>query len=118
MRGRAGAALTTEQDQSAEAMLTAMLSQAIRLSGRLEEALQANVEATDQADAISEFERQLFNFDVGRWLTAMRGRVLVQLGRFDDARPYLDRMLQTDADYNDITLHLVNVAYVDAWPGR
>src|SRR5262249_34898342 len=62
------------------------------------------------------FERQLFNFDIMRWLTAMRGQVLVQLGRFDDARPWLDRMLQTDADSSDITLHLVNVAYVDmAW---
>ena len=97
-------------------MLTAVLSQATRLSGRLDEALQAIIEATDRADAISEFDRQLFNFDVARWLTAMRGQVLVQLGRFDDARPYLDRMLQTETDSNDITLHLVNVAYVDmAW---
>jgi adenylate cyclase len=116
-RTREALALATEMgDRSAEAMMTAVLSQAIRLSGRLDEALQASIEATERADAISEFDRQLFSFDVGRWLTAMRGQVLVQLGRFDEARPYLDRMLQTDTDSNDITLHLVSVAYVDmAW---
>ena len=116
-RTREALALATEMhDRSAEAMMTALLSQAIRLSGRLDEALQANIEAAGRADAISEFDRQLFSFDVGRWLTAMRGQVLVQLGRFDDARPYLDRMLQTDIDSSDITLHLVSVAYVDlAW---
>jgi hypothetical protein len=38
------------------------------------------------------------------------------LGRFDEARPYLDRMLQIDSDPNDITHHLASVAYVDlAW---
>jgi adenylate cyclase len=44
----------------------------------------------------------------------MRGQILVLLGRFDEARSYLDRMLQADTD--PITLHLVSVAYVDlAW---
>jgi class 3 adenylate cyclase/tetratricopeptide (TPR) repeat protein len=115
-RTREALALTSGQDRSGEAMLTAVLSQATRLSGRLDEALQAIIDATDRVDAISEFDRQLFNFDVARWLTAMRGQVLVQLGRFDEARPWLDRMLQTEADSNDITLHLVNVAFVDmAW---
>ncbi len=116
-RTREALALATEMgDRSAEAMMTAVLSQAVRLAGRLDDALQTHIEATERADAISEFDRQLFSFDVGRWLTAMRGQVLVQLGRFDDARPYLDRMLQTEADSSDITLHLVSVAYVDlAW---
>jgi adenylate cyclase len=46
----------------------------------------------------------------------MRGQILVFLGRFDEARPYLDGMLQTDQDPNDIALHLGHVAYVDlAW---
>jgi adenylate cyclase len=116
-RIREALALATDlQDWSAAAMMTAVLSQAMRLSGRLDEALQVIIEATSRADAISEFDRQLFNFDVERWLTVMRGQVLVQLGRFAEAKPYLDRMLQTETDSNDITLHLVNVAYVDmAW---
>ena len=116
-RTREALALATGmQDRSAEVMLTAVLSQAMRLSGHLDLALQANIEATGSADAIGEFERQLFNFDVERWLTVMRGQILVQLGRFDEARPYLDRLLQTDIDPGDMTLHLVSVAYVDmAW---
>jgi class 3 adenylate cyclase/tetratricopeptide (TPR) repeat protein len=103
-------------DRSVEAMLWAMLSQAIRLAGHLEQALETNIEATSRMHEISEFDRQLFSFNVEGWLAAMRGQILVSLGRLDEARPYLDRMLQTDIDPNDITLHLVSVAYVDlAW---
>jgi adenylate cyclase len=97
-------------------MLTAMLSQALRLAGHLEEALQANIEATSRVHEIGEVDRQLFNFDVERWLTIMQGQILVLLGRFDEARPYLDRVLQSEIDSRDITLHLPSVAYVDlAW---
>jgi adenylate cyclase len=103
-------------DRSVEAMLWAMLSQAIRLAGHLEQALEANIEATSRVHEISEFDRQWFGFDVERWLAAMRGQILVSLGRFDEARPYLERVLQTDLNPNDITLHLASVAYVDlAW---
>jgi tetratricopeptide (TPR) repeat protein len=116
-RTREALALATEaNDLSSKAMLKAVLTQAVRLAGHLEDALNANMEATRLVDDISEFDRQLFSFDVGRWLTAMRGQILVHLGRFDEARPYLDRMLQTDLDPNDITLHLAHVASVDmAW---
>lgn len=100
-------------DRSVEAMLQAILCQAVRLSGDMEEALKVSIEAIGRVHEISEFDRQLFNFDVERWLTVMRGQILVMLGRFDEARPYLDRVLQTDIDPNDITLHLVSVAYVD-----
>jgi adenylate cyclase len=46
----------------------------------------------------------------------MRGQLLILLGRFDEARPYLDRLLQVDAAQRDITSHVACVAYVDlAW---
>ena len=103
-------------DRSVEAMLHAVLSQALRLAGRMHEALEANIEASSRVDEISEVDRQLFNFDVERWLSVMRGQTLILLGRLDEARPYLDRVLQTDSDPNDITRHLASVAYVDlAW---
>ena len=116
-RVREALALAAEaNDASVESMLKAVLSQAIRLAGHMEQALEANIEAASRIDEISEFDRQLFGFDVERWLTVMRGQILVMLGRFDEARPYLDRMLQTDIDPNDLTLHLVSIAYVDlAW---
>lgn len=105
---------TAANDRGVEAMLQALLSQAIRLAGHLDKALQANIEASNLAGGISEVDRQLLPFDVDRWLMVMRGQILVLLGRFDEARSYLDRMLQADTD--PITLHLVSVAYVDlAW---
>jgi len=55
-------------------MLNAVLSQATRLAGRMHEALEANVEATSRVHEISEVDRQLFSFDVERWLTVMRGQ--------------------------------------------
>jgi len=101
-------------DRGVQAMLQAVLSQAIRLAGHLDEALQANIEATNVAGEISEGDRQRFHFDVDRWLTAMRGQILVLLGRFDEARSFLDRLLQADTD--PMTLHLVSAAYIDmAW---
>ena len=48
----------------------------------------------------------------------MQGQILVLLGRVDEARPYLDRMLQADVGPNDITLHLASVAYVDLARGE
>ena len=113
-RVREALALSAEaNDRSSVAMLKAVLTQAERLAGNLDTALEVNIEATGLTDDISQFDRQLFSFDLDRWLTAMRAQILVQLGRFDEARPYLDRMLQTDLDPNDITLHLAHVAYVD-----
>jgi class 3 adenylate cyclase/tetratricopeptide (TPR) repeat protein len=104
------------KDGSAEVMLTASLSQSLRLAGRLREALQANIEATERVDEISAFDRQLMGFDVARWLTAMRGQILVLLGRYDEARPFLDRMVQGEVDPHDITQHLASTVYVDlAW---
>jgi adenylate cyclase len=116
-RVREAASLAKEaKDSSAEVMLKAVLSQALRLAGHLDEALGANAEATRRIHEISDFDRQLFGFNVERWLTVLRGQILVQRGRFEEARPYLDRMLQSGDDLNDITRHLANVAYVDlAW---
>jgi adenylate cyclase len=100
-------------DGSSVPMLMASLSQALRLAGRLDEALKVSVEAASRAHEISEWDRQLMGFDAERWLTVMQGQILVLLGRFDDARPYFDRMLQAEVGPNDVTLHLANVAYVD-----
>jgi adenylate cyclase len=86
-------------DASIEAMLKALLAQAIRLAGHLDEALEAIIEATSRVHEISVFDRQLMGFEFERWLAVMRGQILVLLGRPDEARP-----------------HLANVAYVDlAW---
>ena len=57
--------------------------------------------------------RRLFGFAAERWLAIMRAQTLILLGRFDEARLSLDKMLQTNIDSNDITYHLVEVTYVE-----
>jgi ABC-type Fe3+/spermidine/putrescine transport system ATPase subunit len=62
-------------------------------------------------------DRQMLGFDLGPWLLAMRGQTLVVLGRGEEARPYLDRVIAMNAAQVDITNHLVpSIAYVElAW---
>ena len=55
-----------------------------------------NFEAMERAHEIGKFDRQTLGFDVEVWLTVMRGQTLVMLGRGEEARPFLDRILQLD----------------------
>src|SRR5260370_21236044 len=104
-------------DPSVQVTLKAMLCHALRLSGHMSEALQMNIEATDRAHEIVKFDRQTLGFDIEVWLTVMRGQTLVMLGRGEEARPFLDRILQLEADAVDALHHVIpSLAYVDlAW---
>jgi predicted ATPase/class 3 adenylate cyclase len=107
-------------DVSVQITLKAILCHALRLSGRMAEALQMNIEATDRAHEIVKFDRQTLGFDIEVWLTAMRGQTLVILGRGDEARPFLDRVLQkAEGDVDAIHYVIPSLAYVDmAWANR
>src|SRR5262249_43543507 len=109
----AQALIAVDGDPSVAVTLRAIMCHALRLAGHLAEALQVNGEAAQRAHEIVRFDRQLLGFDVEMWLTLMRGQILVALGRFDEARPYLDRVLQPDSDRIDLTHHVAIVAYVD-----
>jgi tetratricopeptide (TPR) repeat protein len=61
-------------DPSVQITLKAVLCHALWLSGRMREALQMNVEATDRAHEIKKFDRQTLGFDIEVWLTVLRGR--------------------------------------------
>ncbi len=102
---------------SVKVMLTAGLCHALRLSGRMSQALLVNIEATDHAHEIGKADREMLGFDIGPWLTAMRGQTLVMLGRGDEARPYLDRVIQMDPANVDAIHHAVpSFGYMDlAW---
>jgi class 3 adenylate cyclase/tetratricopeptide (TPR) repeat protein len=104
-------------DPSVEVTLKAVLCHALRLSGRMIEALQMNIEAMDRAHEIGKFDRQTLGFDVDIWLTVMRGQTLVLLGRGEEARPYLDRIIQMESSQVDaINYGIPSWAYVDlAW---
>jgi predicted ATPase/class 3 adenylate cyclase len=107
-------------DVSVQITLKAIMCHALRLSGRMTEALQMNVEAMDRAHEIVKFDRQTLGFDIEVWLTAMRGQTLVMLGRGDEARPFLDRVLQkAETDVDAIHYVIPSLAYVDmAWATR
>jgi adenylate cyclase len=81
------------------------------------EALQVNSEAMDRAHEIVKFDRQTLGFDIDIWLTVMRGQTLVMLGRGEEARPFLDRIIQLESSQVDpIHYGIPSWAYVDlAW---
>ena len=104
-------------DASVQITLKAVLCHALRLSGRMSEALNISIEATDLLHEVGKWDRNLLGFDIEVWLTVMRGQTLVMLGRCDEARPFLDRVLQMDDAHVD-ALHnvIASGAYVDiAW---
>src|SRR5947207_1153147 len=104
-------------DPSVQITLKAVLCHALRLSGHMSEALQMNIEAMEEAHKIVKFDRQTLGFDVEIWLTVMRGQTLVMLGRGEEARPFLDRIIQLESSQVD-ALHygIPSWAYVDlAW---
>jgi tetratricopeptide (TPR) repeat protein len=107
-------------DVSVQITLKAVLCHALRLSGRMNEALQTNIEAMDRAHEIGKFDRQMLGFDIEIWLTVLRGQTLVTLGRGDEARQFLDRVLQmTDGSVDVIHSVGPSLAYVDlAWANR
>jgi class 3 adenylate cyclase len=105
------------EDPSLEVMLTAGLCHALRLSGRLTEALEVNIEATNRAHEVNKHHRTALGFDIEPWLTALRGQLLIMLGHSDDARSYLDRVIQMDTEHINASDHMVpSISYVDlAW---
>jgi adenylate cyclase len=101
-------------DVSVQIALKAVLCHALRTSGKMAEALQMNIEAMDRAPEIGKFDRQTLGFDVDMWLIAMRGQTLVMLGRGDEARPFLDRILSLESSQIDALHHVIpSIAYVD-----
>ena len=104
-------------DVSVQIALKAVLCHALRTSGKMSEALEMNMEAMDRAHEIAKFDRQTLGFDVDVWLTVMRGQTLVMLGRGEEARPFLDRILGLESSQVDALHHVIpSLAYVDlAW---
>jgi class 3 adenylate cyclase/tetratricopeptide (TPR) repeat protein len=104
-------------DLTVQVTLKAILCHALRASGRMSDALKMNIEATSSAHEIAKFDRQMLGFDVEIWLTAMRGHTLVTLGRGEEARPFLERILQLEEGHVDAIHYVIpSLAYVDlAW---
>lgn len=104
-------------DTSLEVMMKAGLSHALRLAGLITSAFEINIEATERAHELNKLHRQMMGFDIEPWLTALRGQLLILMGRYDDARPFLDRVIQMEADQINASDHIMpSISYVDmAW---
>ena len=104
-------------DVSVQIALKAVLCHALRTAGKMSEALHMNVEAMDRAHEIVKFDRQMLGFDVSVWLAVMRGQTLVMLGRGDEARSFLDGILNLEEGQIDAVNHVIpSLAYVElAW---
>jgi class 3 adenylate cyclase/tetratricopeptide (TPR) repeat protein len=95
---------SNEGDVGRFATVNAMLSQALFMSGRLNEALNAGAVALAAIAEQGGFEsnvtlglnaNQILGFDVEHWTKCLRTRILVRLGRFDEAKERLAEVLQT-----------------------
>ncbi len=93
-----------------------MLSQAYWLSGRLPEAIAANdaaLAAFARADNRSEEPgpgltvNQVFGFDVRHWAECLRSRILVWLGRSDEALECIDRVSRADPEIVDLVVQFI-----------
>ena len=104
------------QDPIHLATVNVMLSQAYWLSGRLTEAIAAN-DASLAAFARADRRHgqllpgltvnQVFGFDVEHWAKCLRTRILVWLGRFDDARLWIDRVSQINPEVVDLVVQFI-----------
>jgi adenylate cyclase len=93
-----------EGDVGRFATVNAMLGQAFFMSGRLNEALDACEVALAAITEQGGFEKsvtlglnpnQILGFDVEHWIKCLRTRILIRLGRFDDAKQRLAEVFQT-----------------------
>ena len=104
-------------DAGRVATLNASLSQAYGWAGLLREAIAANDVALAGVPAISDFDHQFLGYSVEHWSLGLRGRLLVRLGRFDEARTCFDRVIEIKPEQVDPTMQFIaHLGYVDmAW---
>jgi class 3 adenylate cyclase/tetratricopeptide (TPR) repeat protein len=99
------------------ATLNVSLSQAYGWAGMLNEALAANSAAIGGISRIEKFDHQFLGYSVEHWAMGLRGRILVRLGRFEEAEKCFNLLLGIEENLLDPTARLIpHLGYVDlAW---
>jgi adenylate cyclase len=99
------------------ATLNCALSQAYGWAGLLNEALDANTASLEGATEVETFDHQFLGYSVEHWLMTLRGRILLRLGRFDEAASCLSALIDIEDSLGDPTVQfLPHYGYVDlAW---
>lgn len=94
--------------------LHAALCQAYGWAGLLREALSASDVALAGLRNVDRFDEEFVGFSIEHWILAMRGRLLVRMGRFEDARVCFYRMLDSaGANPDPVLLQIAHYGYVD-----
>ena len=104
-------------DAGRAATLNASLSQAYGWAGLLREALAANDLALAAVSSVADFDHRFLGYSIEHWIMSLRGRILLRLGQFDEARLCFDRMLAIEPGLIDPTVQFIaHFGYVDlAW---
>jgi adenylate cyclase len=107
----------SRNDAGRAATLNASLSQAYGWAGLLREALAANDLALAAVSSVADFDHQFLGYSIEHWIMSLRGRILVRLGQFEEARLCFDRMLAIEPGLIDPTVQFIaHFGYVDlAW---
>jgi len=94
--------------------LRAALCQAYGWAGLLREALSANDDALDGIGNVDRFDEEFVGFSIGHWLLGMRGRLLVRMGCFDEAKECFQTLLNSGGQSLDpVLLQIAHFGYVD-----
>jgi len=88
-------------DAGRVAMLNVALSQAYAWAGLLEQGLAANDAAMQSVASIDQFDREFIDFSIEQWVLGIRARLLIRMGRFDEAQECLQKMLSADEGLDD-----------------
>jgi class 3 adenylate cyclase/tetratricopeptide (TPR) repeat protein len=92
-------------DESVEALLRAVYSHALLSAGLMPQALEANTNALGTIHQLEKRDLQTLGFNPEPWLQTQRARILMYLGRFEEADAILDALL---AGPPLEVIHLVN----------
>jgi class 3 adenylate cyclase/tetratricopeptide (TPR) repeat protein len=85
-----------DRDAGRVAVAHAFLSQAYAWAGLLQDALAANDVALANAAHVDPFDREFIGFSVEQWVLGIRARLLIRMGRFEEASRCLGNMLEQE----------------------
>ncbi len=95
------AMLRPGSDDGRAATLYTALSQAYGWAGLQREALAASDAALARVAASERFDQEFLGFSVERWAKALRSRILVRLGRFEEAQASLSFLIGPELTAED-----------------
>jgi adenylate cyclase len=115
---REAVALATENaDAGRAATMNAALSHAYAWAGLLQDALAASDAALQGVRSIEKLDRDFFGFDIRQWVLGIRVRLLVRMGRAEEARTCLREMVDSlEADHDPVIRQMSHHLHTElAW---